>query len=228
VSSVRRWCKELCWVAALGAFTGFALPRVMLPGQYARAQRMPWVAPRHADADAGVRPPPGPAEEIRLADLPESPLPPGVAPRDAGAVAEVDEDDEDAAVSARPRSPAETAARRARDRLLHRERGRWVLDLTGVEHPRTLLSGARVRWLGEDDSGEGYEITGLDRTGLMSRAGIRPGDKLVALNGTPLRNPDEALDAYVRAHNATRFDLTLSRRGSNYTVPVTMRGNRGL
>jgi len=227
---VRRWCKELCWVAALGAFAGFALPRVMLPGRYARAQRMPWVAPRHVDADAGARPAPGPAEEIRLADLPESPMPPGVASSDGGAVAMEDDEDatSDAAVSVHHPSPAEVAARRARDRLLHRERDRWVLDLTGVEHPRTLLSGARVRWLGEDDSGEGYEITGLDRNGLMSRAGIRPGDKLVSLNGTPLRNPDEALDAYVRARNATRFDLTLSRRGSNYTVPVTMRGNRGL
>ncbi len=203
---------------------------MMLPGQYARAQRMPWVAPRHVDADAGARSSPGPAEEIRLTDLPESPMPPGVATRDAGAAALSVEEDDDAATTASVRepSPAEAAARRERDRLLHRERDRWVLDLTGVERPRTLLSGARVRWLGEDDSGEGYEITGLDRNGLMARAGIRPGDKLVSLNGTPLRNPDEALDAYVRARNATRFDLTLSRRGSNYTVPVTVRGNRGL
>lgn len=158
-------------------------------------------------------------------------MPPGVAARDAGAVVGEEDDEDatsDAAVSVHQPSPAEMAARRARDRLLHRERDRWVLDLTGVEHPRALLTGARVRWLGEDNSGEGYEISGLDRNGLMSRAGIRNGDKLVALNGTPLRNPDEALDAYVRARNATRFDLTLSRRGTTYTVPVTVRGNRGL
>ncbi|MBK6531574.1 MAG: hypothetical protein IPF99_18785 [Deltaproteobacteria bacterium] len=111
---------------------------------------------------------------------------------------------------------------------MRRDHDRWVLDLTGVEHPRTMLSGARIRWLGEDNSGDGYVITGLDRNGLMSRVGIRPGDTLVALNGSPLRNPDEALDAYIRARSATRFDLTLARRGARYTVPVTVRGNRGL
>lgn len=199
----------------------------MLPGHYARAQRLPWAMTRHADADAGVRPPPGPAEEIRLADLPESPCPPGEVIADAGAAA-VEEDDGSQRDDAGADRPHATPALAGRASVLRREGNRWLLDLTGVEHPRTLLSGARVRWLGEDNSGEGYVISGLDANGLMSRAGIRPGDTLVSLNGTPLRNPDEALDAYVRARNATRFELTLSRRGSNYTVPVTVRGNRGL
>lgn len=218
--AVRRWCKELCWVAALGAFVGFALPRAILPAHYARAQRMPWRPPPAAvvAAAAAADAPVGPAEEIDLDELPESPP---TRPTAAGAD---DAPDGSAAPAARAPRPAEAA----RNGLLRRDRDRWNLDLTGVEHPRTLLSGARIRWLGEDNSGEGYEITGLDRNGLMSRAGIRPGDTLVALNGSPLRNPDEALDAYIRARSATRFDLTLSRHGSRYTVPVTVRGNRGL
>jgi membrane-associated protease RseP (regulator of RpoE activity) len=216
---VRRWCKELCWVAALGAFVGFALPRAILPAHYARAQRMPWRPPPAAvvAAAAAADVPVGPAEEIDLDELPEGPAP--AAPAAAG-----DAPDESAARAPRAARPAGPA----RIGLLRRDHDRWNLDLTGVEHPRTLLSGARIRWLGEDNSGEGYEITGLDRNGLMSRAGIRAGDTLVALNGSPLRNPDEALDAYIRARSATRFDLTLSRRGSRYTVPVTVRGNRGL
>lgn len=183
---------------------------------------MPWRAPTH-HADAGAYVAPGPSSEIRLSDLPESPTLAGDA--DAGAFAVEDDEPADVA-SARTRSRG--AAPPARPSVLRREGSHWLLDLTGVEHPRTLLSGARVRWLGEDNSGEGYEITGLDRNGLMSRAGIRPGDTLVSLNGTPLRNPDEAIDAYVRARNATHFDLTLARRGGRYTVPVTVRGNRGL
>lgn len=160
--------------------------------------------------------------EIELDELPESPMEPAAAAAgDGGAVSAE-------AVARRGRASRSGPGSGARGSLLRRERDRWVLDLTGVEHPRTMLSGARIRWLGEDGSGEGYVITGLDRNGLMSRVGIRPGDTLVALNGSPLRNPDEALDAYIRARSATRFVLTLARRGARYTVPVTVRGNRGL
>ena len=212
---MRRWCKELCWVAALGAFVGFALPRVILPAHYARAQRMPWRAPAPPRAaPPPAEPEPGPAVEIDLDELPESPMQPTAAPDDAR--------------DAHRGPTARAAAARARGALLQRDRDRWRLDLTGVEHPRAMLAGARIRWLGEDGPGEGYEITGLDRHGLMSRVGIRPGDTLVALNGSPLRNPDEALDAYIRARGASRIDLTLARRGARYTVPVTVRGNRGL
>ena len=216
--SVRRWCKEFCWVAALGAFVGFALPRVILPAHYARAQRMPWRPPPAAviaTTAAATAPAPGPAMEIDLDELPESPAQPSEVP-DAGA-------DSRRAAASHGGSGA-----RGTDGLLRHDHNRWNLDLTGVEHPRAMLSGARVRWLGEDGSGEGYEITGLDRNGLMSRVGIRPGDTLVSLNGSPLRNPDEALDAYVRARGATHFDLTLARGGARYTVPVTVRGHQGL
>jgi len=217
---VRRWCKELCWVAALGAFFGFALPRVILPAHYARAQRMPWRAPAVVAPPVPSEAPPGPAMEIELDGLPESPMEPTAAAAGDGGTT--------AAEAVAHRGHASRGASGPRGGLLRRDRDRWVLDLTGVEHPRTMLSGARIRWLGEDNSGDGYVITGLDRNGLMSRVGIRPGDTLVALNGSPLRNPDEALDAYIRARSATRFDLTLARRGARYTVPVTVRGNRGL
>lgn len=220
--SVRRWCKELCWVAALGAFFGFALPRVILPAHYARAQRMPWRAPALVTPPAPSEAPPGPAMEIELDGLPESPMEPSAAAAADGGAASAE------AVAHRSRSSRSSSGSSSRGGLLHREGDRWILDLTGVEHPRSLLSGARIRWLGEDNSGDGYVITGLDRNGLMSRVGIRPGDTLMALNGSPLRNPDEALDAYIRARNATRFVLTLARRGARYTVPVTVRGNRGL
>lgn len=212
----------MCWVAALGAFAGFALPRVILPAHYARAQRMPWRPAPAVTPPAPAVTPPGPAMDIGLDDLPESPLEP------TGAAAGADGGAPGEASAHRASAARGSSARPERDGLLRRERDRWALDLTGVEHPRSVLSGARLRWLGEDNSGEGYVISGLDRNGLMSRVGIRPGDTLVALNGAPLRNPDEALDAYLRAQRATRINLTLARRGVPYTVPVTVRGNRGL
>lgn len=212
----------MCWVAALGAFAGFAVPRVILPAHYARAQRMPWRLAAVATPAAPAITPPGPGMDIGLDDLPESPEEPSgaVAGADVGAPGEASAH---RASAARGNNPL-----RERDGLLRRERDRWALDLTGVEHPRSVLSGARLRWLGEDNSGEGYVISGLDRNGLMSRVGIRPGDTLVALNGSPLRNPDEALDAYLRVQRETRFNLTLARHGVPYTVPVTVRGSRGL
>ena len=220
--SVRGWCKELCSIAALGALFGFAVPRVILSAHYPRAQRMPWRAPAVVVAPTLTVTPPGPAEEIDLDDLPESPL-------DSAASSAGDPLAAPGESADRRRSSArDDAAESPPGTLLRRDHDHWNLDLTGVEHPRTMLSGARIRWLGEDGSGEGYEITGLDRNGLMARVGIRPGDTLVALNGSPLRNPDEALDAYIRARGATHFNLTLARRGAPYTVPVTVRGNRGL
>ena len=76
---MRRWCKEFCWVAALGAFVGFALPRVILPAHYARAQRMPWRPPTTVVAVPAAAAP-GPAMEIHLDELPESPLQPSESP----------------------------------------------------------------------------------------------------------------------------------------------------
>ena len=213
---MHRWCKELLWISALGSVSGFVLPRLLLPGHVARAQQLPWAAVVHEARDAAVVA--DAYEEIQLGD------PDDVSAADAPSPAPAGVPSTRASHGAREG----TANRRVGDALLHREHGVWIFDVSGVPHPRSLLDGARVRWLGEDGSGEGYEITGLDARGLMARVGIRPGDTLVSLDGYPLTNPDQAIDAWVRARHAARHELVLARRGARYRVPVTMPGNRGL
>lgn len=212
-------------VAAVGALAGFALPRVMLPASRAQRGFLPRAqaatVPRPARAEsrrltspaavAEVTPAPTPATPELIVDPAEN----GVV--DAGAV------DARAVARARPTSRSIPGGG-----SVTRRAGRWVLDLPAGASPRSILSGARLQQLmTEGGQGDGYRVTALDRHGLCSLAGVRVGDVLEAVNGLPVRNPDEALEVLAVNRRATSFSVRMRRGGGRYTIPVDVRGARG-
>ena len=76
----------------------------------------------------------------------------------------------------------------------------------------------------QPDATDGYRVTSTDRAGYARAAGIRPGDVLLSVNGHPLRNADDALDALILARRASRISLVFRRGASRYTVPVEIVG----
>lgn len=205
-------------VAVLGAAVGVLLPRVALRGAAAsRVRPRHGLSARSGQAAATAALPVVPAvQELSLDDLPgaegaspvEAPAAPTVALADAGLA-------HDAGRRAVHHTP--TVARPA---MLTRRGGRWQLDVREVQRPRQVFSGVRLVPTGGQGARDGYRVAAGDRLGLLQAAGIRPGDVLVAVNGLPVRNPDDALEIYVRSRGQRHFDLQFHRDGRSFTVPV--------
>ncbi len=224
-----RWWKEVVLIGALGASAGTILPRLALP-PLAHARRPPASRTLH-------RPPSPVTHETGLA----LPLPGEIAITDEApaetAAAETaaptpDGDVHPGAPAALPtdaHADAGVAARRtpARHRaplpaILVRRGGRWQLDLREEGQPRQVFAGVRLAPTGGDSATDGYRLLAPDRMGLLTAAGVRTGDVLVAVNGSPLRNPDDALEVFARSRRETHFTLRFRRGASAYTVPVDL------
>lgn len=205
-----RWWKEFALVALAGAVCGTALPRLALPPTAQARGLRPGFAPQ--TASAAPRAPTGPSREPRRVVAPVAvaePLPPP-------------------STEPPPEEPGTHRAERAHSAAhapegLERARGRWVMDLRGVQNPRALLSGMDLVPPGAAGApDDGYVVRSTDRAGYARAAGIRPGDVLVSANGHALRSPDDALDAFIAARRAERVSLDFRRGAQRYTVQVQL------
>ncbi len=71
-----------------------------------------------------------------------------------------------------------------------------------------------------DDAAEGVVVAAVRRRSLAAAAGLRPGDRIVAINGTPLRDAND-----FQFHAADdRLRLTVERDAGARRVHVTRRG----
>lgn len=205
-----RWWKEFALVAVAGAVCGTVLPRIALPPTaQARGLR-----PRVATASPRENPPgpvapPRPSRVVATPVAVVEPLPPPSS-------------------EPPPEEPGTHRSDRAHSAAhppegLERARGRWIMDLRGVQNPRALLSGMDLVPPGAAGAPEdGYVVRSTDRAGYARAAGIRPGDVLVSANGHALRSPDDALDAFIAARRAERVSLDFRRGAQRYTVQVQL------
>lgn len=204
-----RWWKELGLVALAGALCGTLLPRVLLPPTaQARGLRPASMARAAAPATApGSRPVTERSRVVRGTSAPALPEPvPQPSPEP---------------VPEEPRARTRGAARPPDG--MERGRGRWILDLRGVQNPRALLSGMDLAPPGSPGApADGYVVRHTDRAGYARAAGIRPGDVLVSANGHPLVSPDDALDAFIAARHARSVSLQFRRGEGRYTVQVEL------
>jgi S1-C subfamily serine protease len=89
-----------------------------------------------------------------------------------------------------------------------------------------LLSHGSIErgWLGVsvDDRDEGVTIASLDRAGPAGRAGIRPGDVVVAVNGEHIDSSRGLIRTIAGVPPGNNVRLTVRRMGREIEIPVTV------
>jgi serine protease Do len=100
-------------------------------------------------------------------------------------------------------------------------------DLVKPVVAELLAHGSIARgWLGvsvEDSrSGEGVVIAGVERTGPALRAGVRPGDVVVALDGDHIDTARSLIRAVAAMPPGKSVRLTVRRQGREIDLPVTI------
>lgn len=208
--SWKTWAQELAAVAILAASCAWALPRAVLPAAPSSPSRL--VSLAHAAPPPAAAPTSPPTVvTIRTTPSPDD----GSTPDEAPA----------AALPARPREArGQPAVTSLLGGAIARRRGVWVADLRALPPVRSLLAGTQFQLPGEGVTGGGYRVVRTDRNGLLSAAGIRPGDVLVGVDDLPLRSPDDVIDAVARLGRATRATFVFRRGEDTFRVPVEVVG----
>ncbi len=70
--------------------------------------------------------------------------------------------------------------------------------------------------------GNGVAIANIDRTGPAARAGLRPGDVVVAVNGSKVESTQGLIRAVAAISPGNAIHLTVRRAGQSLEVPVTV------
>lgn len=65
---------------------------------------------------------------------------------------------------------------------------------------------------------EGYRILDVEPDSLFTQLGIRPGDLIKSVNGTPLDSPAKAMEFFNEFKSAPRIQLTINRNGRDEEV----------
>ncbi len=73
----------------------------------------------------------------------------------------------------------------------------------------------------------GFEVVSLDQQGYLAAAGVRPGDRLVMMNGRSTRSLDELLTAYALGRFGSTVSLQFARGQGHYAISAeVLRGDR--
>lgn len=101
-----------------------------------------------------------------------------------------------------------------RPRLYERADGTLRADLRGVENISEFARGMRARASADG----GFEVVSLDQQGYLAAAGVRPGDRLVMMNGRSTRSLDELLTAYALGRFGSTVSLQFARGRGHYAI----------
>lgn len=82
-----------------------------------------------------------------------------------------------------------------------------------VDNPQHLFEVLEIRPVMEGGEMRGYHIRPLQHQEIFRRAGLRPDDTVVAINGIPVTNPDSLMGVFAGLSSATELTLTIERRG---------------
>ena len=65
---------------------------------------------------------------------------------------------------------------------------------------------------------DGFRIFGIRKGSAMDLLGFQNGDMLVSVMGLPMTSPDQALEAYAKARNASVIPVVVRRGGTDMTL----------
>ncbi|MFO0559906.1 MAG: PDZ domain-containing protein [Polyangiales bacterium] len=110
-----------------------------------------------------------------------------------------------------------------RPRLYERSDGTLRADLRDVSNLSEFARGMRARAAPDG----GFEVLSLDAQGYLAAAGVRAGDRLVAMNGRSTRTLDELLTAYALGRLGSTVSLQFARGQGHYAINAeVLRGER--
>lgn len=91
-----------------------------------------------------------------------------------------------------------------------------------LQDPSQAANYLRVQPAASGGSMQGYRIyPGRDRA-LFNAAGLRPGDLVTEINGTPLNDASKALEMLTNLSTASNVSLTIERGGNVQSVSISL------
>ena len=87
-----------------------------------------------------------------------------------------------------------------------------------LENQAELMKQARIVPEKEGDRVAGMRMFGVRSGSLLSTLGFKNGDRLDAINGMEITDPQKALEAYGRLRTADRLAVTLNRKGQPVNI----------
>jgi len=91
-----------------------------------------------------------------------------------------------------------------------------------LANPAVLAKQARVVPAVRDGETRGYKLYGIRRGSLPKALAIKNGDMLIAVNGTTVTSPDEALDLYAKLRTSDTVTMEFDSRGTRYELKVSI------
>jgi len=92
-----------------------------------------------------------------------------------------------------------------------------------LESPERGARGVKFTTVVRGGSPYGVLINYVTPDNIFNRIGVRPGDLLKTINGSPLRTPEEAFQAYQVLKNEDHFSLEIERNGVPMHIEVELR-----
>jgi general secretion pathway protein C len=93
-----------------------------------------------------------------------------------------------------------------------------------LENPEKLASSIRaVPHKGDDGQIDGYRLSGVRRSSLFNKLGIRNGDVVHTVNGNNLTSMQTAMEAYRSLQNERNFNFEITRRNKRQTFEYEVR-----
>ena len=68
----------------------------------------------------------------------------------------------------------------------------------------------------------GVDLKAVQSGTLLHRLGLRSGDQIVSVGGMPLKNADDAMDAYLALQSGHRVAIVLRRAGKRQVLQVKL------
>lgn len=94
---------------------------------------------------------------------------------------------------------------------------------SSMRNINTLLSQVRIRPHFRNGEADGLSISRIRPNSIFTKLGLRNGDVVQAIDGTPIQSPDDILSLYEKIKSGSRISIQLTRRGQQKTIDYEMR-----
>jgi len=91
-----------------------------------------------------------------------------------------------------------------------------------IENPLSVISDARVRPYLKNGQTSGLIISHIKRNSVFSKAGLKNGDIIKAINGEEIESMDNMMGYYENLKNESNINVSITRRGRNMQIDYSI------